>query len=152
MKFTNEVIINAPKNVVVKLFQDEKYYEKWQEGFIGMTHLSGTPGENGAKTEMKYKMGKGEMIIIETIIENNLPHNFYGNYWHKSTENTMEVFFHEIDPTTTRYESHVEYIRFTGFMLKVIKTIMPGMFKKQVQKWMVNFKNFVEEFEDSRIQ
>jgi len=44
----------------------------------------------------------------------------------------------------TRYEAEVEYTKISNFMVKIMSWLMPGMFKKQVMKWMVQFKNFVE--------
>jgi len=144
MKFTCSVIINAPKEKVVEYFSEPQYLHEWQEGYLGMKHISGVPSQSGSKTEMRYKFGKGEMVITETILNNNLPHDFKGNYHHKHTENTMLNIFKAIDDQTTSYKAEIEYTRFSGIMINIMKTIMPGMFKKQVQKWMDNFKTFVE--------
>ena len=144
MKFTCSVHIKAPREKVVQFFTNSDNLEHWQEGYLGTTHLEGEPWQNGAKKEMKYKFGKGEMIITETILSNNLPDDFKGNYYHKHTENTMHSFFIDNGDNTTLYKSEIHYTRFTGIMINIMKTIMPFMFKKQVQKWIDNFKQHIE--------
>ena len=35
-----------------------------------------------------------------------------------------------------------------GFMINLMKILFPGVFKKQVEKWLNNFKAFVEKQEN----
>ena len=58
--------------------------------------------------------------------------------------NTQTSRFTAIDETTTRYISEVEYTKFNGIMIKMISKLFQGKFKGQSQKWMNNFKGFVE--------
>jgi len=59
-------------------------------------------------------------------------------------DNTMKCTFTAIDDHTTQYDSEFEYTRVNWIMPKLMITFFPGMFKKMGEKWMVNFKNFVE--------
>lgn len=144
MKFTCLVTINKPKDEVVHYFSDPLYLKKYQDGFIRKEFVSGDKGQTGAISKMYYKMGKGEMELTETITNNNLPDSFSGQYHHKSTDNTMFVKFKALDEQTTLYEVDIEYTAFRGFLIKLITIIYPSMFRKQVDKWLVNFKTFVE--------
>jgi len=47
-KFTCTVLIDAPREKVVRLFQDVSTFKEWQNGFVSLEHLSGTPGAPGA--------------------------------------------------------------------------------------------------------
>lgn len=78
MKYTNEVIINAPVNRVIELFDNADNMKEWQPGLVSFEHLSGTPGQVGAKSKLKYKMGNREIEMIETITVKNLPEEFSG--------------------------------------------------------------------------
>ena len=147
MKFTCSVVINQPKEKVAAFFADPKYLSHYQDGFIKKELVSGTEGQNGSISKMYYKMGKGEMLLTETILDNSLPDSFFSKYHHKHTDNTMKCTFTAIDENTTRYESEIDYTAFRGFMIKVMATLFPGFFKKQVQKWLNNFKTFVEQQE-----
>ena len=144
MKFVCTIEIQKPKSEVAKLFANPEYLKEYQDGFLSKQLLEGIAGENGAISLMRYKMGKGDMEITETIINNNLPESFFANYHHKHMDNTMLCRFEAINEISTRYISEIHYTAFRGFMPKVLAFIFPGMFKKQVNKWLINFKNFVE--------
>ena len=93
---------------------------------------------------IKFKVGKREIQLTETIIENALPDYFNGLYAAKEMTNSNISKFVELSGDRTLYESDVNYIEFNGFMPKLMAKLMPGLFKKQVQKWMNQFKSFVE--------
>ena len=73
MKYSNEVEINLPVQKVIELFDNPANMSKWQPGFISFEPISGTPGQPGAKSKLKYIMGKREVEMIETITVRNLP-------------------------------------------------------------------------------
>ena len=52
--------------------------------------------------------------------------------------------FVAINENKTRYTSEIHYTEFNGFIVKVMAKLFPGMFKKQVLKWMQLFKVYVE--------
>ncbi len=144
MKFTCSVTVNKPKDVVARYFVDPNYLKEFQEGFLRKTPISGVAGQTGAVAKMYYKMGKGEMELTETITNNNMPDSFSGQYHHKHTDNTMHTTFTALSDNTTRVDSIIEYTAFRGFLINILKTLFPRMFRKQVDKWLQNFKKFVE--------
>ena len=144
MKFTCSVIINKPKEVVAALFANEAFLGEYQNGFIRKELISGEVGQEKTVSKLYYKMGKGEMKLTETILKNDLPNMFSAFYFHKHTENTMTSTFTSINKNTTRYDAIINYTAFKGFVVKIMKIFFPNMFKKQVQKWLINFKYFVE--------
>lgn len=144
MKFTCSVTINKPKAQVVEFFSNPKFIKDYQEGFIRKNHISGDEGQTGAISKMYYKLGKGEMELTETITANKLPDSFAAQYHHKHTDNTMLCTFKEVDSNSTQCDWNIEYTAFRGFFINIMKTLFPGMFKKQVHKWLQNFKTFVE--------
>ena len=144
MKFTCSVNIHCSIEKVVDLFKDPRYLKDYQDGFIRKELISGIEGEVGSVAKMYYKNGKQEMIITETILVSNLPEEFIGSYHHKHMDNTMRCNFKIIGDNHTLYISSIEYTAFRGFMPKILAFLFPGMFKKQVQKWLNNFKEFAE--------
>lgn len=142
MKYSNEVTINLPVDKVIELFDSEENLFKWQPDLISLEHLSGEKGKAGSRTSMKYKMGKREIDMIETIITNNLPKEFSATYEAKGVWNEMKNHFEAIDEKTTRWHSD-SYFKFSGFM-KLMGFFMPGAFKKQSQKSLDLFKDFAE--------
>lgn len=144
MKFTCSVTINQSRHKVVDYFNNPDYLKEYQKEFIKKELISGEGQQEGSISKLYYKMGKGEMVLTETIIENKLPDYFFAEYYHEHTENTMKTTFTEIDADITKVESEIDYTAFKGFIVKVMAFIAPSFFKKQVQKWLVNLKVFAE--------
>ena len=140
MKFTCSININKPKLEVVKHFEDPEALKQSQKGFKHLEHLSGDEGTAGSKSKLVYD----KFDLIETIINNNLPDEFYAKYDHKNMSNTMRSTFISINDEETQLNTEIEYTAFKGFMINLIAKIFPSMFKKQVDKWLVNFKKYVE--------
>ena len=142
MKYSNEVTINRPLEKVIELFDNPANMPKWQPGFISMEHLSGTPGQPGAKSKLKYKMGKREIDMIETITTRDLPKEFHGIYEAKGVYNVQKNYFSSIGENQTKWVAETEF-RFSGFM-KLFGWLLPGTFKKQSQQFLDLFKAFAE--------
>jgi hypothetical protein len=143
MKFECYVDINAPREKVIELFDSFDNLKEWQDGYQGHEAVEGTPGEVGAKTKLTYHMRGRPMELIETITKRDFPHEFSGTYDHKHMTNSMQNLFEEIEGGT-RWRAKVHYTTFSGFMANSMAFLFPSMFKKQVQKWMDQFKEFAE--------
>jgi hypothetical protein len=144
MKFECSTDINLPIDKVVALFEDPKNFGEWQDGFISYEPVSGTPRMEGAKSKITFINRKHKMELIETIQVMNLPAEMTALYEHEHMVNTLTTSFTELPGQRTRYTSGVGYVKFNGFMPKLMAFLMPGMFKKQGQKWADQFKAFAE--------
>ena len=143
MKYTDEIEINQPINKVVELFDNEDNLFKWMNGLQSIEHLEGNPGEKGSTTKMLFKEGKREIEMIETIIENNLPEEFIATYEAKGVYNLAKISFVSLTDTKTKYITEQEF-QLKGF-LKIMGLLMPGIFKKQTNKYLNMFKEFAED-------
>jgi len=101
MKFTCSIDIHANIDKVIEVFLNPDNLKHFQDGFVAKELISGTPGEKGAKSKMVYK----KLELIETIITNNLPDEFFALYEHKHMTNTMKVSFIYLADNKTRYLS-----------------------------------------------
>lgn len=144
MKFTCTVTINKPQQIVADFFADPKHLKEYQEGFQRKELISGNAGDVGAVSKLYYQNGKRKMELVETVLKNDLPHEFFADYFHSHTENTMRSTFTSLNENETRYDSEIEYTKFKGIIVKIMAFLFPSFFKKQVQKWLINFKKFVE--------
>ncbi len=140
MKFTCHTDIKAPLQTVIALFENPDNLKEWQDGFVSIEPISGPPGEIGSKSKLTYE----KLELIETILRNDLPEEFKANYEHKHMTNTMSCRFKKVDSNVTRFEQEIQYTKFNGFVIKLIAKLFPRMFKKQVQKWLDQFKAFIE--------
>lgn len=144
MKFKCQVDIDLPREKVIELFDSVENMKHWQDGFISFEHLSGTQGEVGSKARIMYNMNGREMELIETVTVKNFPDEFSGTYVHKHMTNSMVNKFTWLGTNKTRWTAEIEYTQLNGFMIKMMAFLMPGMFKKQTQKWLEQFKAFAE--------
>ncbi|MEP2936454.1 MAG: SRPBCC family protein [Gilvibacter sp.] len=144
MKIEGSITINKPRHTVVALFEDPKNLAEYQDGFKRKELLSGAELQDGSKAKMHYKQGKRDMVLTETVLSNKLPDFFEAHYHHKHMDNTMKSTFVAINETQTRYDYLVHYTRISWVLPKLIAVLYPGMFRKQVEKWMRQFKAFTE--------
>jgi hypothetical protein len=142
MKYNCEIEINLPLKRVIELFDDSDNLSKWQPGLVSFEHISGKPGQTGAKSRLIYKMGKRDIEMIETITTRNLPEEFSGTYEAKGVFNFVNNKFAELSPNKTKWITENEF-QFSGFM-KIMGMLMPGAFKKESQKHLKQFKEFAE--------
>ena len=144
MKYSGYVDIHKPVEIVAAFFADSENLKEWQDGFVKKELQSGKESMDGAVSKMYYKSGKREMVLVETITSNQLPHSFEAIYHHKHMDNTMKCTFTPIDANKTRYEYEFEYTRIDWFMPRLIAILFPGVYRRQGEKWMQQFKSTVE--------
>ncbi|NER09125.1 hypothetical protein SAMN06265375_1011390 [Muriicola jejuensis] len=143
MKYLTEITVEVPLSEFIKKFDSTENMKLWQKDLMSVQHLSGIPGKEGAQMELKYKMGKREVVMIETIIKRNLPHEFHGTYDAKGVHNIQKNYFKPVGDHSTKWISESEF-HFNGFFMKMMAFLMPGAFKKQTLKFMKDFKAFAE--------
>ena len=145
MKYKGHIEIEKPRAEVVSYFLDPRYLGEYQDGFRRKELISGTQGEDGAVSNMYYQYGKHEMVLIETIMANRLPDSFEATYHHQHMDNSMRCTFIALAENRTKYEYEFEYTRISWFFPKLMAILFPSMYRKQGEKWMRQFKEFVEQ-------
>lgn len=145
MKFTCSVEINLPKEKTVAIWKDPAKLKHWQDGFERYEHMSGKPNETGSKGILHYDNKGTPMELEETIIEGNLPHILEGEYVHKHMTNRMRNTFQKLGPEKTIWTAEIHYVKFNGILMKLFALVGKGIFKKQTQKWLNQFKEFAEQ-------
>jgi hypothetical protein len=137
------VDINLPREQVITLFDNPDNMQHWQDGFVSFERLTGGIREIGSTAKITYNNKGREMILQETLEVYNLPEEMTGFYEHKMMDNKMQNLFEELSSDKTRWTANIHYTRM-AFIMKLMGWIKPSMFKNQVQKWMDQFKAFVE--------
>ena len=143
MKYTTEITIALPRAEVIKKLDNADNIKHWQRGLTGVEHISGTPGEFGAKMQFSYQFGKRKMELTETITKSNFPQEFHATYNTKGMHNIQKNYFTETPQGHTIWTSESEFLP-TNFMMRVMTLLMPRAFKKQSLKYLTDFKNFAE--------
>lgn len=142
MNYTTEITINLPREEFIKKLDTPEHMKHWQRGLVNYEILSGKPGTEGAQMSLKYKMGKREFEMVETIIKRNLPDELHTTYDTKGVHNIQKNYFKEIEGKTKWVSESV--FQFSGFGMKLMGFLMPGAFKKQSIKYLEDFKAFAE--------
>ncbi len=142
MFYTCAITINRPRSVVSALFQDPDRAPEWQKGLQSITPVSGAPGADGSRAELKFHERGREMTITETIERNAMPDMFNAVYETKGVWNRCENMFTETTDGGTLWQMSCEF-RCTGF-IRILAALMPGMFRKQTEKAMAAFRAMAE--------
>lgn len=146
MKYRTEVIIDLPRARVVELAMDSSLVHQWQKECVSRTLLEGEHAGVGSKTEVVSKMGRREIVMIETITANNLPEGFSETYETTGVWNGIDHRFVELGDSQTKWVMDNEF-QCSGLMMKLMTWLMPGAFKKQSQKYADNFKAWAEAYQ-----
>lgn len=144
MKFNCAVDIDLPRVRVVELFDKPENMEFWQDGFLSFEPKSDNYGAVGSQSLIKYDIKGRKMDLLETITARDLPHKFYATYEGDFGKNSMNNDFIQLGPQQTRWTAEIEYTEMNGFIMNMMAKLMPGMFRKQTQKWMDQFKAWSE--------
>ncbi len=144
MKYTTEITVDIPRNDFMEKFDNPDNMKHWQKGLKSHKFLSGPPGEEGSKMELVFVMGKREIVMVETIIKNNLPYEFHATYDAKGVHNIQKNYFKDLEGSRTLWVSESEF-QFSGLFMKLMAFFMPGAFKKQSMEYLKSFKDFAEQ-------
>ncbi|WP_394174184.1 SRPBCC family protein [Thalassotalea litorea] len=142
MKYTLEIDIALPVDRVIELFDNPHNLKKWQPDLISFETISGVPGEEGTESRLLYRMGNKEIAMTETITVKQLPQQFSGVYETDNVWNLVDNTFIPLSENQTRWIVKNEF-KCSGFV-KLMMMLMPGMFKKQSNRYMEQFKEFAE--------
>lgn len=127
----------------VETFLNSENMKHWQRGLQSMEHVSGTPGEFGAKMKLHYELGKRQMVLLETITHKRIPHEWHAIYSTEGMDNIQENYFEATPENHTQWISINEFLPLS-FMTRLMILLMPKTFKKQSLQYMKDFKTFVE--------
>lgn len=142
MKYRCEIEIGRPVDEVVELFDNPDNMREWMPGLQSFEHLSGDPGEAGAKSRLRFEMNGRKVEMIETITVRDLPREFSGTYEAPGVFNIVKNSFERVDGGTN-WVADNEF-RFTSLPMKLMGFFMPGMFRKETMKHLRAFKDFAE--------
>ena len=143
MRYQLEQEINLPRERVIELMLDQSNLMKWQPDLLRLEHLSGEPGQVGAKTKQVNRQGKRELEIIETITVMNPPEELCATYEAGGVWNLIENQLYELSESKTRWVLTSDF-RSSNFLLKLMTIFAPGMFRRQTTLFMDRFKAFAE--------
>ncbi|TXD84240.1 SRPBCC family protein [Subsaximicrobium wynnwilliamsii] len=143
MIYNTEIKICLPIEQVIKKIDNVENLKHWQRGLVSAEHIIGAPGALGSKMKFNYRFGNRSMQVVETITKRNLPNEFHASYDTKGIHSIQENYFEKTPEGFTKWVIKCEFLPLNFFM-RVMILVSPNMFRKQSEKYMKDFKNFVE--------
>ena len=144
MKYSCEVLIDVKKDVCIQLWFDESRLIDWQDGFQSKKWIDGKAYAVNSKADIVFEQNGRRLELLEHVLENQLPDFYLGEYIHKHMTNTQKVIFKAIESDKTLIITEVDYSQFNGIMPRLMAFLFPGLFRKQSQKWLDQFKTMAE--------
>ena len=141
MHYSQEIVINAPRERVVGLFTDPTHFTDWQPGLECYELVSGEQAQTGAVAEITTRAGNRVTGMKETVENSSLPDSLDVIYETHGVWNRNANRFIAETPETTRWISDNEF-RFTG--VRKALGLLEGSFKKESLGIMDRFKAFAE--------
>lgn len=137
-------MIHRPLEEVWDAFDDPQNLKVWQPTLESFEHLSGEPGQPGAKSRLVYVEGRRTIEMTETVLErseNHLSGMYEVGGSVSATTNRVDNTFESLDGST-RWQVVSEF-RFSG-MERFVMPLMRPMFVKRTRDDMRRFKEMVE--------
>ena len=141
MQYEQDIVIEAPRDLVVALFTDPAGFKEWQPGLECYELVSGEQAQTGAKAELTTRAGSRVTGMTETVERNALPDELVAIYETHGVWNRVVNRFVAESPTRTRWECANEF-RFEG--ARKLLGMMEGSFEKESMKTMELFKAYAE--------
>ena len=77
MGYQLDLEIDLPRERVLELFLDEDNLTKWQPELVSFERIEGENREVGAKTRQLHRMGRREVLMIETVTVADFPRSVF---------------------------------------------------------------------------
>lgn len=142
MKHKAEIVVDADLATVWKMFDDPDNMMKWQPTLKSLTHVSGTPGQPDAVSELVYEENGRDVVMMETITARAEPHFLGGTYESKWADVVIVNHFAATEDGRTLWTMNAKY-GFKGLM-KIMALFMRKSICSRSDTDMNRFKLLVE--------
>ena len=138
-----EILIDKPLAESWAVTQDEGKLAEWLDGFQRVEHISGTPGEVGAVSDVYFDNNGQIMSIRETITE-IVPHESISMTYESDFMNMDYTLAMSADGDKTQVNSTTTAYG-NGVFSKSMMALMGGSIKGQEEINLFNLKRTIEE-------
>jgi carbon monoxide dehydrogenase subunit G len=142
MKFKSEVEIAKSMDELIVLIQDPENTLKWLDGLRSVKHISGELRQAGAISKVVFDSPAGRLHITETVISNELPHEYIIRYDGIGYTSYSNYTFQELSDGLTRF-TMLQQVELKG-ALKLAEGLVKGKMSRQLSISAEGFKRFAE--------
>ena len=148
MKHRAELVIDAPREFVFRLFDDPQQRRNWQPTLESIEQRSGSPGRPGAVAEFVYAENGRRLVMQETVMERREPDFIAVNYTSSFGSTQVVNTFEALDDERTKICVWCNF-RFRGAMK--LKSLFTGRsIRRRTDTDLERFKLFAETAAASR--
>ncbi|MCF8276411.1 MAG: SRPBCC family protein [Flavobacteriales bacterium] len=142
MKFRSEVDIAKPMDELIVLIQDPENTLKWLDGLRSVKHISGEMRQAGAVSKVVFDSPAGRLLITETVISNDLPHEYIMRYEGPGYISYSNYTFEQLSKNSTRFIMQ-QQVELKG-ALKLAGGLVKSKMSSQLSISAQSFKRFAE--------
>lgn len=142
MKLRTEVIIDADRRTVWRLFDNPDNMPRWQPTLKSFKRVEGEAGQPGAVSELIYDENGREIRMIECVTERREPDFMAGSYASDFGTAIIVNHFEEVSDDQTRWVAYWNYT-FKGFF-RLLSPFFRRSMQKRLDDDLQRFKLFVE--------
>ena len=142
MKIKTQVIIEADRETVWRVFDNPDNMTKWQPTLRSFTTIEGVQGQPGAVAELKYEENGREITLVERITERRDGYFMAGSYESDWGIAIIVNHFEDMPDGSTRWVGHWNYT-FKG-LFRFLAPFMRGSMRRRIDDDLQRFKLLVE--------
>ena len=143
MEYTTELLIELPREKVVRFFDNTENTIHWQPGIKSLRLIEGSDRKVGARYRIVYEGRKSDLKVEETVLKRNLPDEYTTLHRSRGVKNTIQNMFIENTPRQTLWRM-VNHFRFGG-MMRLMAPFMKSAFASNSLLRMERFKRWIEQ-------
>lgn len=144
MHYQLELEIEAQRDRVVELFLDADNLKNWQPSLVRFEVISAGEFRGvGTQSKQLHRMGTREVDMLATITVDDFPDEFAATFEADDVWNLVTNRFTDQAEGGTLWTLTSDF-RSSKWWMMLLMLVSPGLFKKQTQEFMANFKEFAE--------
>lgn len=141
MDFSQDVLIEKPRDEVAALLSDPDHITHWHRDLVSIERVSGKPGAVGSKAVLNYDNKGRKFRLEETVLEQDLPRKTVAVYETTGMKHTLTTTLTaEGDATRVRVDNDMHL----SGMAKLAAPMLQGTLRKQVDKRVLDLKTWAE--------
>lgn len=141
--YTNETIVNLPRDATVLLYVDIRFFPKWQPNFISHKFVDGKSSNEIEVAEVCYNIAGKTLTFIREVLKSDMPEKITATFEIEGIRQDVISEFVVIDENQSKLVSTVTIsseAEYTPAQFAQVASI----FKAQTAFMQNNFKKFAE--------
>ncbi|MGL1919442.1 MAG: SRPBCC family protein [Hyphomicrobiales bacterium] len=143
--FTNETIIDLPRETVVDLYTDVELLGRWQPSFISHKYLSDPTKNELEIAEVCYSFAGRDLVFVRKVLSDNLPETIVATFEVDGIRQIVENKFVVLSENQTKLETNVTISSQSSYIQADFLQVKEA-FRVQTTTMQQNFKAFAEAY------